>query len=616
MAGEISYTTADLSEQWHDDQLYITRIHLGITDNFQQPIFNEDRSICIFMYGEVFDYLPEKRQLINNGHIFRMADSCAEYVLHLYESYGTKAFTKLNGSYIIVIYHTNTGEFVLVVDRFLSRPVFYHFDGQQLFFGSQLRPILRFPGLPRGLDMQAVLEFFCFRSVLGERTFLASVKTMPPAGILRIHDGELLIDRYWQPKYGDQLHRDAYYVEALAHSFIKAVSRMTQSNNRYGLFLSGGLDSRTILAADVEHKIEVAFTQGDFKNREYAVAQRSAAKRKIRHVFLKRDFDHYYRMVDDAVDLGDGMYHYIKNHNLGFMENLRSEAEIVLDGLNFGPQLKASLIPQGSVIFCGQTIPLPIMDIDKQATIADGVSKIMQYSQMSSITRSLFTISVAQIKDMMTASVESFLKSIPEAESLPMEDRISYLFHSYSARQNMDYIWVLHNRHFVESRTVMFDNDMLDLSFAIPTRQKLNGRLIKKVISRLSLSQALIPYANTGLPAVVTDWPECILLMGSALLKKYVAKPGSLPMSYYTDGSWPNFAELFRNNSNIANLLSETISNPRCLNPDIFDQTGARLLLEQHMSGQIDFSDTLTSLLTFGRWYNKYGPEDGNSINI
>jgi asparagine synthase (glutamine-hydrolysing) len=602
MSHNISYADRDIFNQWDSPKLSVARVHHGVINPEKQPIFNEDNSICIFMDGEVFDYEADKRQLIRGGHVFKNENNDAEYCLHLYEKYGTNAFSRLNGSYVIVLYHLDSDKILLVSDRILSRPFYYFSNGEQLVFGSQLRPMLKFPGLPRRLDMQAVYEFFYFHCVLRERTYYQDIKSLLPAGVLQFNQGKLTVDRYWKPAYRGESRSDEYYVEALAEAFKKAVWRRTRSDHRYGILLSGGLDSRTIFNADVENKIAVAFTQSDFENREVRIARRVAAGKRCKHVFLKRDVDHYFRNADKAIDIGDGMYGFWGSQNLGFLEDIRSEADILLDGYGFGVTLKDSHMAQNHARWWGHYVPLPGLDIQ------DTISGIFQQSNLHSGMPPIFKTPKGQILDGLIASVESCFKETPEAEALPAADRINYVFLCYSARQNTDFLWTLHIRQFLEPRLAIYDNDLLELIYAIPAAQKINGRLVKKVLARLSFSQALIPYANTGLPAFITDWPEWVMVMAQLVLKRFIFKPKHFDSPYFTDGPWPNYAELYRFNANLSNYILDTIKDTNCLVPEIFDLESIKDIYNRNMSGQGDFSLTLTALTTFGRWYSKYGP--------
>ena len=110
MSQEIRYVESDLTDIWSDEHFSIARVHHGIINPEKQPLFNEDKSLLIFMDGEVFDYDGDKKFLLNKGHRFKYRNNDAEFCLHLYEELGEESFKNLNGSFLIAIYNGRTND--------------------------------------------------------------------------------------------------------------------------------------------------------------------------------------------------------------------------------------------------------------------------------------------------------------------------------------------------------------------------------------------------------------------------------------------------------------------------------------------------------------------------
>ena len=358
MSKSIRYIDSDRVDSWNDDFIAISRVHHGVINPEPQPIFNEDKSLLIIMDGEVFDYKEQKLKLIHNGHKFKFEDNDAEYCLHLYEEMGENAFKQLNGSFCIAIYSLDSHELLLVNDRFSSRPIFYHLTKKgTLLFGTQLSSILRSPEVPRELDMHSIFEFFTFQRVLGTRTFYKDIKVLPPATVLHYQNGNISLIPYWELSYKEERRSEKYYVNKLVEALKKSVMRRTKGNYRLGILLSGGLDSRTVLFAS--DKKMVCFTAGDFENREVKIAKRIACARGCRHIFLKRDLDHYANLVDKAIEIGDGMYSFDHAHNIGFFDQIRKECDVLLHGFAFDTLFKGLHIPTYKMKVFRKTINIP-----------------------------------------------------------------------------------------------------------------------------------------------------------------------------------------------------------------------------------------------------------------
>ncbi len=606
LAGQISYSTDDLMDYWLDSKLALTRVHHGGINPEPQPIANEKGTILVFMYGEVFGYDSRRQWLSGQGHQFHYANSSPEYCLHLYEQQGKSAFAELNGSFIIAVYDSDTHEFLLVNDRYSSRPLYYHYDGSRLAFGSQVRPLLRIPGLPRGLDVHSVYDFFTFQRILGSRTYFKHIQTLNPASILRIRNGVLSIERYWEISNAHQTHSQSYYVEKLTDAIKHAVSIRTGDSHRLGLLLSGGLDSRTILAAAGRGRINAAFTVGDFDNREVGTARDIATAYDCRHVFLKRDIDHYYNMLETAVDIGDGMYRFDGAHDIGLFDLMNKDADILLHGFAYDVLFKGCRMPLRPMQLFRQTYYLPRINVPQNASKMEIIEMIKQRSLLDT-SCGLFKDDAKRIIDCANQSIESELDYSPVVPETRATGWLNHFFMFDSAFKFPGYLYVLQDRAYMEERAVAFDNDLLETAFMTPLHYKVNGKLVRSALIKMSLELAMIPNANTGLPASLPVWLEAAMQMGINTINKDLLKGTPPPKPYFTNGSWPNFDELIRYNPNLQNIIRDTIEDRECLDDSMFNIEEVRRMLKDHIDHQRNCHEPLLVLLTFGRWFKRYG---------
>jgi asparagine synthase (glutamine-hydrolysing) len=610
MSKEITYSSDDLTDRWNDSNLAIARVHHGIVNPEPQPVFNEDGSLCVIMSGEVFDYGSSRHRLVQQGHRFRLKDNDAEYCLHLYEEEGLESFAKLNGSFVIALYDLDSHELLLVNDRFSSHPLFYYYDGQQVIFGTQLRPLLRFQDLPRRLDLQAVFEFFALQCVLQDRTFYQDVKVLASASVLRFRDGGLCFDQYWKMRYTNENRPERYYVEALADAFPKAVTRRTRGDHHMGILLSGGLDSRGVLAADDENKISMAFTLGDFENRELEIARKVAVIKGRKHVFLQRDMNHYSRLVDEAVDIGDGMYRFDHAHFLGFFEQINKEIDVLFNGLYIDVLFRGYNLPCRKWRVPGRTISLPMLRNLSLGALADALKSESENSTLrKGMERLLRPTLQGQREKYIKNSAESVLSN-KEIYGDNVYNAWDYLgAYPFSRRYSFPNLLCI-RAHTIE-RTIVFDNDLLNLYLSMPPRLRLEGGVYRKVLEKIAPELATISNANTGLRADLPVWPEWLLLRGRGVLRKIGVLPRpQLPHPAYTNGSWPDMAELIRHNEKLKNLIEETLRDSECIDPGLFNVKAIDSIFEKHIDGrEKGFTDLLCLLLTFGRWHKKYGPK-------
>jgi asparagine synthase (glutamine-hydrolysing) len=439
---------------------------------------------------------------------------------------------------------------------------------------------------------------------LFDRTFYQDVKVLPPASILRLHDGKTSLSQYWTTQYVDESHPEIHYVQALAESLERAVRRRTRGNHRFGILLSGGLDSRAVVACC--HEPLTAFTLGDFENREVRTARRIARAAGLEHVFLKRGFDHYPNLVDTAVDIGDGMARFDHAHTLGLLGDTQPHCDILLDAFGFDIRFKGYYFLHETVTVFGRTITTPVLLEIPEAESLDVWKKVPPATLSLEPDRLFNSRHRSDYFEIALSTARHMLESIQTQHAHNMiEYPAASSFRSVSAS-----LLVLGVRSYVEQRSVIFDNDLLELSLSIPPKLRAKGRVLRRALQRLSPELAAITNADTGLRADLPVWPEWLLLRSQGVLRKVgiLAAP-QLPHPVFTNGSWQNMAELIRHNEKLNRLIEETLRDPECIDPDLFDAKTAYSILQKHIDREADHTDLLCSLLTFGRWYKKYGPK-------
>ena len=119
---------------------------------------------------------------------------------------------------------------------------------------------------------------------------------------------------------------------------------------------------------------------------------------------------------------------------------------------------------------------------------------------------------------------------------------------------------------------------------------------------------ASILNANTGLPVATPIFLEWVVRKTEWILTRELPTKKLLPHPTYTQGSWPNYAELIRYNEKLKKIMENTIEDPECLDPSIFDIPRIKEMLREHLNHKTDYTGFLFLLLTFGRWHKKHGP--------
>lgn len=256
----------------------------------RQPMTNEDESIWISFNGEIYNYLELRPSLLQSGHKFR-SQSDTEVMLHLYEEEGEEFLKKLNGMFALALWDKKQKRLLLARDRFGKKPIYYWSDGRRLLFGSELKALLSDPAVPREINHEAISLYLSFGYIPCPFTIFKNVYKLPPASYLAAEPGGNQNVRlsgptpYWKLQYKPNPRLTEEDCTAQILDLIRDAVRVRMySDVPLGAFLSGGLDSSTVVGAMAqasERPVEtfsIGFDEESFDEAPYAeiVAKRFA----------------------------------------------------------------------------------------------------------------------------------------------------------------------------------------------------------------------------------------------------------------------------------------------------------------------------------------------------
>lgn len=250
MVATLHHRGPDGRGQWTspDGRCWLGHTRLAIIDlgGGLQPMANEDQTVWITFGGEIYNHLVLRKELELAGH--RFATRCdTETLIHGYEEWGiTGLLDRLEGMFAFAIYDSKTGAFVLARDRLGIKPLYYTISDGVLLFGSEIKALLAYPGLPREVDRTALTQFLTFRYVPAPLTMFKNIAKLPAAHYLELP--ALVPARYWDLSYK---HVDVSFDVALQAVDVLlelSVQSHLMSDVPLGAQLSGGVDSSLIVA--------------------------------------------------------------------------------------------------------------------------------------------------------------------------------------------------------------------------------------------------------------------------------------------------------------------------------------------------------------------------------
>ena len=232
-----------------------TRLSVIDLERGDPPITNEDGSVGVALNGEIYNYRELRSALEPRGHTFA-SQGDTEVIAHLIEDLDpAEVATRLEGMFAFAAWDGRREQLVLGRDRFGKKPLYYWHDGERLVFASEIKGLLANPRVPRRLRQAAIPDYLTFGYVPTPYTFFEGIQSLPPGHVLIATAGrEPTIHRYWEPRYpgaSDAERLDLPLDEAASlvrEKLRAAVERRLVSDVPLGAFLSGGIDSSTVVA--------------------------------------------------------------------------------------------------------------------------------------------------------------------------------------------------------------------------------------------------------------------------------------------------------------------------------------------------------------------------------
>jgi len=280
----------------------------------QQPLYNEDGSVCVVFNGEIYNYAELIPELTRLGHVFRTR-SDTEVIVHAWEAWGAECVQRFRGMFAFALWDERQQTLFLARDRLGVKPLYYAWLPDGMFiFGSELKSLLAHGALARKIDPYAIEEYFALGYVPEPRTIFTSARKLPPAHTLTVRRGAKGLDpvEYWDVRFsGDANVSETEAQAELIERLRESVRLRMISEVPLGAFLSGGVDSSAVVAmmaglsAEPVNTCSISFADPAFDEARFA--QQVAERYKTRH-FVDRVESDDFDLIDTLARVYDEPY--------------------------------------------------------------------------------------------------------------------------------------------------------------------------------------------------------------------------------------------------------------------------------------------------------------------
>ena len=565
-----------------------------------QPISGEDGSVSIVYNGEIYNFHELKDRLEAAGHQFK-THCDTETVLHGYEEFGPDCLKDLRGMFAFAIWDAKRQVLFIARDRAGKKPLYYSVTrGGSLIFGSELKVLLQHPDVEREIDPKALDAYFTLGYIPDPYSIFKNVKKLPPGHYLTFSEGRLDVKQYWDFNFNpSESLREEDYLEELRFLLDESVRLRLISDVPLGAFLSGGIDSSTIVGLMARHSAQpvktfsIGFHEDSYNELKYA-----------RMTAQKFGTDHHeFFVTPEICSVVDELAWFMDEPfadqatipNYVVSKLAREHVKVVLSG-DGGDELFAGytryIVAQNRASF--DLIP---------KTLRQGLGPLSKNLPHGTKGRNyLFNISLDPVSRYLD-SVSTFTSLNRESlytrdfrDLVGTEGYVSSLFRDLSAR--------------------VTTGEPLDRLLYIDSKTYLPGDILAKV-DRTSMAvslEARAPLLDHKLIEFVGQMPAKLKLSGlesKHLLKKAVA---DLVPHEILNRPKQGFGVPIQDwiNRQLRSRIRESLTEPRSQQRGYVEPGYINVLLNEHERGRRDHSDGLWALFMLELWHRQFIDQPAN----
>lgn len=560
-----------------------------------QPMSGEDGTVTVVFNGEIYNFRELQPLLESRGHRFK-TNSDTESIVHGYEEFSTACVNHLRGMFTFALWDEKAKTLMLARDRVGKKPLYYTETIHGAFvFGSEIKSILEHPDVEREIDLEGLDAYLKLGYVPDPLSIFRNIKRLPPGHTLTYSQGRITLQQYWDFNFEPNESLDEKsYVEELRALLEDAVRSRLISDVPLGAFLSGGIDSSTVVALMAKSMDQPVKT--------FSIGFREDSYNELRYARLtaeKYGTDHHeFFVTPDICDVADELVWH-------FDEPFADSSSIptyVVSKLAREHVTVALSGDGGDELFGGYERYL----VERSRRMFGQLPKMLRENVMFPLSHRLPHGARGRnlLHNLSLDPVERYLDSVSVFTSMNRE-----LLYSEDLKQKLSVTLPLSERFQHYAQRVSTGDD-LDVLLYIDSKTYLPGDILTKV-DRMSMATSLetrAPLLDQKLIDFVTRIPAALKIVGKEtkhIFKQAIRdlipdevmtrpKQGfGIPMS-----TWIN-QEL---RAKIRETLSDSLTRQR----GYFDYSYVELLLKEHERGRRDHSKALWALLMLELWHRRF----------
>jgi asparagine synthase (glutamine-hydrolysing) len=549
------------------------------------PVSVRGGDLLLWLWGDVYG--------ADEGGAYRPRpahQSSAAFVAEQYAAAGPGGLSELNGEFCALAYDQTDGTLSVLTDRLGTYDVYYTVVDDALVVSSSLQALALYPGLTPRFDPDALQSFCVYTRSMGVRTPLAGVSRAPPAAVTTFDPatGAVDADRYWWPRHRPVDRSRSFFVEEFRRRFDAALADRLPADGDVGVFLSGGSDSRLVLAGldRAARDRTTAYHLANWMSREARTAERVALTADVDFTLLERDREYLKRSMRRNPSLSNFSGRFDQAYAEAFMDRVREGVDVVVDATYADILFKGWGLPRRHLDLPVGRVSLPLAG--PSSSVDDYVD---QWARDPPSYLAAPKPGRALLRDELFwrgGEVSHHGVSYPSPTEL-------FVWSHVHPQTNMGGSFVFRSlRQHRPHRNPLFDSRLVDLSLSMPLRSHVRHNVVDRAVDALDPALAAIPHAERGVPPAY-GFPRAALAEPLVALGRKLTGADETPRPDLGHGPWEPPAKVLRHRPYFREALDASADLLERI-PDL-SRSGAEACFDAHLAGA-DHAQELFTLLT------------------
>ncbi|MHB8134452.1 MAG: asparagine synthetase B family protein [Anaerolineaceae bacterium] len=551
----------------------VAHINLEFVKDDTQPVWNQEKTTAAFFIGEIFnrkDIITKYQLPVSESD--QVSDT--QIISLLFDKVGNSFAIDLNGPFLLLIWEKNKSKITIINDRLGLFPLYFAKVNHGVIFGTSIQGCLVDPEIPKEPDKTAIAEFLIFDHMLDQHTLVKAIKLLPQSSVMEIENNEVICRPYYKFEFlkHHSLKTDEAYIEEFIFYMRQAIKRQIDSKYPIGLLLSGGLDSRFLLAIMAENKeIDLnTFTWSIPGSDDSRYSLETARKAHTQHHFFELKPDWLLDKAEKAILLTSGNGNIVNLHAFATLEEEVNIANVIFKGF------------MGDAMFGFGIRPRFWADYDPDTMIEQHIEAYRDYrvltidpkDHQSYFTEPFFRETKDEWK-------EEFRTGMLACGCGQMTDHRSYFDLTQRVpRMTINGVDVVRDRAIV--RLPFTDNDLVEFSLTIPPHLRYKRELMNRTFICYFPEYAKIPIAQTQLPMM--HCARELWIRNKQFIQWHLRNRGLDKLAGPVSKPYKDYNKWFR--TNLKHWVEETLLDSRTLNRGYLKPEEIKKIVTDHMAGK------------------------------